>query len=37
VADIDEALAFINAEDTAEAGRASGVLDGEFYFVEVHD
>ena len=34
---IDEALDFMNAEDAAEAGRTSGVLDGEYYFVEVHD
>lgn len=34
VGDIDKARAFINAPDAEEAGRASGVLDGEYHFIE---
>ncbi|MEK6322545.1 MAG: hypothetical protein AABN33_12790 [Acidobacteriota bacterium] len=34
VSDIEKARAFINAPEAEEAGRASGVLDGEYHFIE---
>ena len=34
VSDIEKAKAFINTPEAAETGKASGVLDGEYHFVE---
>jgi hypothetical protein len=34
VADIDMARKFISQPEAAEAGRVSGVLDGEYHFLE---
>lgn len=34
VADIDRAQAFIDHPDSAKAGEDSGVIDGEYHFVE---
>jgi hypothetical protein len=34
VADIDRATEFLNAPESAEAGRVSGVLDGEYHFLQ---
>ncbi len=34
VSDIEKAKAFISTPEAAETGKASGVLDGEYYFVE---
>ena len=34
VTDIDDARAFINDPASAEAGKTSGVLDGEIHFIE---
>ena len=34
VESIDMARAFINTPESAEAGRTSGVLDGEYHFLE---
>jgi hypothetical protein len=34
VDDMEKAKAFINAPGAEEAGRASGVIDGEYHFVE---
>lgn len=34
VASVEGALAFINDPEAAKAGEASGVLDGEYHFVE---
>lgn len=34
VADIDRAKAFLAAPESAEAGRTSGVIDGEYYFLQ---
>ena len=34
VSDIEKARAFINAPEAEEAGRVSGVLDGECHFIE---
>ena len=34
VEDIDKARAFINSPESAEAGNVSGVIDGEYHFLE---
>lgn len=34
VADMDRANRFINSPDSAQAGEVSGVIDGEYHFVE---
>jgi hypothetical protein len=34
VTDLDKAQAFISNPASAEAGKASGVLDGEYHFLE---
>ncbi len=34
VVDMNKALAFIQAPEAAEAGKASGVIDDEYHFVE---
>ena len=34
VEDVDKANAFISAPDASEAGQASGVIEGEYHFVE---
>lgn len=34
VGDIEKARGFINAPGAAEVGKASGVIDGEYHFVE---
>jgi hypothetical protein len=34
ISSIEKAQAFINAPDAAEAAKASGVIDGEYHFVE---
>ncbi len=34
VSDEEAALAFLNSPESAEAGAAAGVLDGEFHFVK---
>lgn len=34
VADLDRANAFISSDDAKEAGKASGVLEGDYWFVE---
>jgi hypothetical protein len=34
ITDIDKARAFIDQPEAAEAGRVSGVLDGEYHFLE---
>jgi hypothetical protein len=34
IASVERAKGFINAPGAAEAGKASGVLDGEYHFVE---
>ena len=34
VTDVEEARAFLNDPESAEAGEVSGVLDGEYYFLE---
>lgn len=34
VADIDRAEEFLHAPESAEAGRVSGVLDGEYHFLQ---
>jgi hypothetical protein len=35
VGSLEKARAFINAPDAAETGKAAGVLDGEYHFLEV--
>jgi hypothetical protein len=37
VSDIEKARAFINAPDAEETGRASGVIDGEYHFVQTKE
>lgn len=34
VADVDRASAFLHAPESAEAGEAAGVIDGEYHFLE---
>jgi hypothetical protein len=34
IADMDKAKSFLNDPASAEAGRESGVVDGEFHFIE---
>ena len=34
VADIDRAKVFLNAPESAEAGKTSGVIDGEYHFLQ---
>jgi hypothetical protein len=34
VADMEKAKSFLHAPESAEAGRESGVIDGEYHFVE---
>ena len=34
VSDMEKAKAFVNAPESAEAGKEAGVLDGEMYFLE---